>query len=184
MSQQVKISEVMKDIVAKVSAKKLSYLQTIDPLITGVHFEYGHYTDIRERLIAKDKIADPGKYPLVCMFEDFRVRKGTAGLTGIADLKMIILYYSKKDITRQQREDTVFTPILYPVYYELLRQINVSGKFMVYSQDQIKHDMIARPHWGDPALYANAAYLFGDVLDGIELNNLQLTTFLDNCLAA
>ena len=71
----VSAPQVFKEIVTAVSAAKLLSLQAIDPLITGVHFEYGHYTDIRERLKAKGQAAKRSRYPLVCMFEDYRVRK-------------------------------------------------------------------------------------------------------------
>lgn len=184
MSEPVYIVDVIRDIVAATSAVLLSQLQLVDPLITGVYFEYGHYNDIRERLTTKDKQAATAvkRYPLIALFEDFKLRKGTEGLTGITDLKMIILYPSRNDVTRIQREATVFRPILYPIYNELLKQFKVSGKFSIYDTTLIKHDQINRPHWGDPGLYGNNSYLFNDVLDGIELNNLQLTTFLNNCL--
>jgi hypothetical protein len=62
-----------------------------------------------------------------------------------------------------------------------LRQLKLCGEFNIYDETQIKHDQINRPHWGDPALYKNDGYLFPDVLDGIELANLQLETFLQTC---
>lgn len=181
MSQPVYIVDVIRDVVAQASAALLAQLQIVDPLITGVHFEYGHYNDIRERLITKEK-ASVLSYPLVALFEDFRIRKGTKGLTGITDMKMIILYTSKNDITRVQREANVFRPVLYPIYNELMTQFKASGKFMIYDETLILHDQINRPHWGDPGLYGNDSYLFNKVLDGIEISNLQLTTFLSNCL--
>lgn len=171
--------DIMENVVSKVSAKLLTQLQTVDPLISGVHFEYGHYTDIRERLTTKSQSAEVvNRYPLIALFEDFRIRKGKAGLEGVTNLKMIILYPSKADVTRKQRETNVFRPILYPIYERLLIEIKNNGNFNVY--DQIKHDQINRPHWGDPALYSNDSYLFGDVLDGIEIDNLELETFLEN----
>lgn len=182
MIQPVYIVDIFRDIVAATSAVLLTDLQAVDPLISGVHYDYGHYNDVRERLVAKDQSAKTEKYPLVVLFEDYKISHGQVGLTGIASLKLIILYISKKDITRQQRETNVFRPILYPIYNEFLRQIKLSGKFMVASVDQIKHDQINRPHWGDPELYGNKGYLFNDVLDGIEITNLELKTYLPNCL--
>lgn len=185
MSEMVNISDVFREIVQRVSAKVTPFLPGTEN-ISGVYFDYGHYTDIRERLVAKSKSLETksNRFPLIAMFEDFRIRRGDEGLTGIADMTLIILYHSNKVKTRQQREDDVFKPILIPIYNELLRQIKLSGKFMVYSESQIKHDMIKRPHWGDPAMYGNDSYLFDTVLDGIELRNLSLTTFLNNCLAS
>lgn len=184
MSTPVNISSVIKEVVAATSVKMLAELQAVDPLITGIHFEFGHHNDIRERLTAKSKTAKTAMYPLIALFEDFRVKRGKLGTSGIADMKIIILHFSKNTYTRQQREDLVFTPILFPIYNEFLRQLKINGKFMIYDETLIQHDMIKRPHWGDPALYENTSYLFGEILDGIELNNLELTTFLSNCLAA
>lgn len=183
MSTQVNISNVIRDeVVARVSAELLTQLQLVDPLIEAVWFDYGHYNDIRERLTTKNKTANATKrFPLVALFEDYRVRKGKVGVTGITNLKMIILYPSKPDITREQRQERVFDPILEPIYYSILKWLKLSGKFMVYDETKIQHDMIKRPHWGDPGLYQNNAYLLNDVLDGLELSNLELTTFLNNC---
>lgn len=172
----------MADVVAATSAAKLTELQAADPLITGIQFLYGHYPDIRERLMTQSNVTPTVlRYPLIAMFEDYRVRVGQVGITGIADLKLIILYLAKKGVTREQRETQVFDPILWPIYYEFLKQLKDSGKFMIYDTTKIQHDKIARPHWGDPALYGNNGYLFDDVLDGIELNRLELTTYLSNC---
>lgn len=170
------VVDVIRDVVANCSAKLLPTLQGIDSLITSIHYKYGHYTDIQAELLQESKNR-LNRYPLVALFEDHAISHSKEGLTGVANLKIIILYLSRPDRTRQWREDNVFRPILYPIYNEFLRQLFLSGKFNVYSQDQIKHVQINRPHWGDPALYRNDAYLFTDVLDGIELSNLSLEIY-------
>lgn len=182
MTGPIYIVDVFRGIVSAVSGILTTTLQAADPLITGVHYEYGHHTDVRERLVTKSKSHPETKYPLVVLFEDHRIKHGEEGLAGIADLKLIILFSSRKDVTREQREEKVFRPILYPIYFELLKQLKLSGKFQIYDVTKIQHDQINRPHWGDPGLYKNEGYLFNDVLDGIEIANLQLKTYLDNCV--
>lgn len=174
------------DVVRAVSSALTPSLQNVDPLITGVHYEYGHYTDIQERLIAYSKTASKkqDRYPLIAVFEDDRVVHQRKGVYGVTGMKVLILALSNPNYTREQREETTFKPILFPIYEELLKQIWMSGHFMVYSPDQIRHTQINRPHWGDPSLYSNESYLFGDVLDGIELSNLELTIYLQTCEAA
>lgn len=181
MSEPVYIVEIMEAIVAATSVVLLAQLQAVDPLITAVHYEYGHINDIRERITTFQK-AGTNFCPLVCLIEDFGIDHGTVGITGVADMKIIIIYLSKKDITRRQRQANVFRPILYPVYKELLRQMKLNGSFSIYDVSKIKHRQINRPHWGDPGLYGNNAYLLNGIYDGIELTNLQLTIFLNNCL--
>lgn len=196
MIEPVYIVDVFRDIVAATAAaiqkqsdvpkaewiSLLDTLKAVDPLITDIHYDYGHYTDIRTKLTEKGKTDKQGRYPLICLFEDYRVEHGTEGLTGIANLKLIILHISKNTIDRQTRETNVFRPILYPIYFEFLRQLKASGKFQIYDETKIQHTQINRPHWGDPGLYKNDSYLFGDVLDGIEITDLQLLTYLPNCL--
>lgn len=187
MITPVYIVDIFRDIVAATSAALLTQLQGVDPLITGVHYDYGHYNDIRERLVTKGKTGDKSRYPLVALFEDFRVTHRQPGITGIANLKLIIVHISEKGITREKRETAVFRPVLYPIYNELLKQIKLSGKFMLFVAGEVPHDQINRPHWGDPELYkgntasVNVSYIFNDILDGIELTNMNLTTFLPNC---
>ena len=182
MKVPVRIVDLIGKAVQKTSAKLLTQLQTVDPMITGVHYDYGHYTDIRERLGQKAKTAKTARFPLVILFEDYRVVKRTLGLEGIADAKIIIVHRSSKDYTRQQREDLVFKPILVPIYHELLHQLKISGDFMQYGPFQ--HNQIDRPHWGDPGLYGNDGYLLNEVLDGIEISDLRLQTYLPNCVTA
>ena len=184
MTEQINISEVIRDeVVSNVSDELLATLQLIDPLIEGVHFMYGHYNDIRERLTTMNKTETYAtrRFPLIALFEDYRVRVGKTGLTGIGNLKIIILYPTKKDYTREQRESITFQPVLIPIYNSFLKWLKLCGKFMIYDETKIQHDMIKRPHWGDPGLYENNGYLLNDILDGIELSNLELTTFLKNC---
>lgn len=175
----VYIVDVIRDVVAATSAVLLSQLQTVDPLITKIWFEYGHKNDINERIITY-QAGGTNFCPMVCMFEDYRLKHGEKGLTGITNLVIVIIYYSKPNITRVQREANVFRPVLYPVYLEFLKQLKLNGKFSIYDETLIKHDQINRPHWGDPDLYKE--YPLKGVFDGIELNNLQLITFLNNCL--
>lgn len=82
MSQPVFIVDVIRDIVAATSAVLLAQLQTVDPLITAVHFKYGHINDIRER-ITTEMNQGINFCPFVCLIEDYRLKKGEEGLTGI-----------------------------------------------------------------------------------------------------
>jgi len=180
MIAPVRIVDIMDGMVAKTSATVLPALQTVDPMITGVHYQYGHYNDVKERLLQKGKTDRPNRYPLIVLFEDFRVLNGRPGLFGVADVKIMVLHLSRKDITRPQRETNVFKTVLVPIYDAFMYQLWVSGLFMQYGR--FEHARIDRPHWGDPALYGNAGYLFDEILDGIEIADLQLVTYLNNCV--
>lgn len=181
MSQPVYIVDVLRDVVAATSTALITQLQLADPLITKVWFEYGHRTDINERIIAYSN-QQKNFCPMVCLFEDYKIKRGEVGITGITNLIIVIIYYTYSSITRVERDEKVFRPILEPVYFEFLKQLKLDGRFSIYDEALVKHDWIRRPHWGDPVLYGNKEYPLKGVFDGIELNNLQLTTFLKNCL--
>lgn len=176
MKTPVRFVDLVGKIVAKTSDKLLAQLQLIDDRITGIHYQYGHYNDIRERLL---KFAPDQRYPLVALFEDYTVDHRVLGLAGVANVRLLILMTSRKDITREQREQRNFIPILEPIYQELMKQFRLSGFFMMYTFPV--HRRIDRPHWGDPELYANKAYLLNEVLDGIEINSLELKSYLPIC---
>lgn len=182
MKPPVRIVDIIGEVVASTEAKLLTALQAVDSKITGINYLYGHYNDVRERLGQYGKTEKNSRYPLIVLFEDFRIVNRVLGLTGIADVKIIILHTSSKDFTREQRESLVFKPILVPIYDEFLKQLKLSGHFMQYGP--FRHNRIDRPHWGDPVLYGNNGYLLNDILDGIELSDLQLQTYLPNCVAA
>ena len=181
MKPPVRIADLIGTCVTRTSLKLIASLQAIDPLFTGVHYLYGHYTDVKERLIEYGKTDKQDKYPLVVFFEDYRVKVEKPGIFGIADAKLIIVTPTQAPITRAQREAN-FTQILIPIYDELFRQMKRSGFFMQYGP--FPHNRIDRPHWGDPAIYGNKGYLFNDILDGIEITDLQLQTYFNNCVTA
>lgn len=181
MKPEVRLTDIIRKVVVRTSAKKLAYLQTVDSTITGIQYQYGHLKDVRERLRAQT-IADPSarKYPLIWLIEDFNVENGKAGLTGVSDVRIMILHNTKKEYTRQQRENLVILPILIPVYNEFLVQMRAIGSFMQYGP--FDHNRIDRPHWGNPEEWGNKNYLFDEPLDGIEISDLSLQIYLANCL--
>lgn len=178
----VYLVDVIRDVVAATSTVLLTQLQAVDPLITKIWFEYGHRTDINERILTYGA-GGLNFCPMICLFEDYTLWHGDkVGITGHNKPVIVIIYYTSAKITRVEREANVFRPILYPVYLEFLKQLKLSGKFSIYDETLIKHGQTNRPHWGEPELYGNKEYPLKGVFDGIELNNLQLTTFLNNCL--
>lgn len=177
----MRIVDILSIVVEKVSVKKLAYLTSnVDPLITKVWYEYGHYNDIKERIHSYNK-DEKFPYPLICLFEDFPIDHSQEGTDGTGNLKIIILYKSDNKVIRTWREEEVFVKVLYPIYEEFLKQLKLSGYFQIYDESKIPHRQINRPHWGDPGLYKNESYIFDAILDGIELNNLQLITYKKAC---
>jgi hypothetical protein len=171
------------DIVAKVSESMTEQLQIVKPSITGVHYLVGHYTEIQRRLIDKDgsRTEKYKKYPLIALFQDFVERRNPeSGFYAECTLQLIIAYYTESEDYTEDRYEKVFKPILYPIYKELMGQIE-KNKNIVENKDNASHEKIDRPHWGAPGKYGNEGYIFTDALDAIELRNLKLSFDIKKC---
>jgi hypothetical protein len=173
--------DILRDIVADTSTVLLQQLQAVDPLITGINFQYGHYNDVRQQQMQKGKTDKTGRTPLFWLIEDYTIRKGQLGLTGVAMPRILIAHTTKKEYTRQQREDRVIRPVLYLIYDEFIRRLKLSGKFMIYDITLMAHNFTVRHHTGVDPKYDPSGYFLDDVLDGIELTNFELKTYLSNC---
>lgn len=183
MKPEVRLTDVIRRVVVRTSTKMLARLQIIDPLTSGIQYDYGHLTDVRERLQAKT-IADPSarRYPLIWLIEDFDTAVSKPGLVGVSNVKIMILTTTLKEYTREQREIKSFLPVLIPIYNEFFVQMKALGVFMQYGP--FEHTRIDRPHWGNPSEWANKGYLFDEPLDGIEITDLDLQIYLPNCVTA
>ena len=132
------LTDVMRECVTKVSQKLTATLQPLVPGMTGVHFLHGHYTEIKDRLKQRSASGSQkfNRYPLVCLFHDFPIRRGAANssLYGEATVQMIILVHTIKDIWTDQRYDQTIKPIVAPIYDELPDQIASHGAISVSSK--------------------------------------------------
>jgi hypothetical protein len=173
MSKSPNIVEILKEVVERTSSKMLGHLQTVDPTIEGVFFLHGHYTEVKQRLSDKSSSNEFKfkKYPLVVLFHDFPVRRSENNdMFGTASVQMIILHQTSKQAYIDQRYESVFLPILNPIYDEFIYQLKRHKGLMSPGE----HTLIDRPHWGNPDLYGSSGYIFKDVLDGKELKDLVL----------
>jgi hypothetical protein len=182
--EPVYIVDIFRDIVTKVSESMTESLQTVQSVITGVHYMVGHYTEIQAKLqgLAKMTTGKFDRYPLVALFQDFVESRGdSGGYYGEGSFQLMIVYHTSKTDYTEDRYTKVFKPILYPIYEELLKQIYKNQYTVIQSVSKLSHEKIDRPHWGNPAAYGPDGYLLSDVLDGIEIRNLKIT-FNQKCL--
>lgn len=178
------IVDEMRTIVAKVSSEKTAALKVFDPDISGVHYEHGHPVEIVETLTqlsqAPDKRFD--RYPIICLFQDFpETVSETPGIDREVNLHLVIARATTPTLKAFQRYDLNFRPVLYPVYYEFLKQLAKSPAFTVKSADQIRHIKTDRLYWGREGLFKNEGNIFNDWIDCIELTNLKLKVNFKLC---
>lgn len=171
-------------IVGLVSTNLLAYLQSIDPKIEAVHYQHGHPKEIIETLAQKDKSSTMqfSKYPLVALFQDFPERHtGEIGFDSEVSLHIVIVQSTLATYKADERYSKNFKPILYPIYYELLKQFNFSKRFSTYGVSTIPHTKIDRLYWGKEGLYGSEGNIFNDRLDCIEIRDLRLKVNQKNC---
>lgn len=169
--------EMFKDIVAMTEAEVLPALQAVNPDISTLHYEHGHYSEIDSTLAKMEdaKTLYNKKYPLVAVFEDIAETVNSGYKE--ARITIVICYSTKTEYRSEDRYNAVINPILEPIYKELLRQIRLSGYFMEYN---IRHTKIVRPYWGVEGKFGNRANILADPLDAIELRDTRLRIYPEN----
>lgn len=143
-----------------------------------IQYMHGHYKEIVQRLQEKtDSISQRNaKYPLVVLFQDFRIeRGGRLDLYGTTKLNLIIANSTEPKYYTADRYTKNFKPVLYPIYWELMAQLRNHKQFEFKNQDEIKHTVIERVFWGKEGLYGADGNIFNDYLDCLELQNLEIT---------
>lgn len=173
------IVELIGDVVARVSDKLLAQLQTYEPKIQGIYYQYGHAPEIVETLqqLEQDRTNRFKRFPAVFVLQDFPENHTGKATQYYADVNLpsiVIAYPTGVNYKAPQRYEKSFNPVLTPIYEELLRQINFGREFAVQSEKEIPHTKIDRLYWGREPIYKNATNNFGQYLDAIELLNVQL----------
>lgn len=178
------VVDIFREIVSKVSKNITCKLQEVNKNIKGVFYEHGHYVEILNTLSNAENSPTrfDKKYPLIALIEDIRYRTSPNGFKE-ANFDLIICYNTIDMAVSQDRYKEVINPILIPIYDELIRQIGLSGKFANYT---FPHDMITRPYYGveqqkGNGTNANRGNIFTDMLDAIEIRNMRLNLYNNNC---
>ena len=146
-----------------------------------LHYEHGHPKEIDNVLQAWGKTPDNSreKYPLLALFQDFDEKKGTDNwVESEVSLELIIATWTDPNYTASKRMAASFAPTLYPLYLAFLESVAKSGYFMEVSKHKIEHTKTDRMFWGR----SNNA-VFGDYVDAIHIQNLQLRVKKINCYA-
>lgn len=176
---------IMGDIVGKVNAKLMPALSTltlnsVNRGIENVNYMYGPFKEIVTRLTqwtASDTY-EPKKYPLVALVQPFSGNNSSQpGVASVDDLNIIIAMLTTADAYTPDRYGINFYPVLYPVYNELLNQIDLDKRIMTQGKDLIPHTKIDWPYW-DAGQNTNP---FNDMVDVVEIKSMKLKLLLKNC---
>lgn len=80
----------------------------------------------------------------------------------------------------------VFKPVLYPIYYSLLKQISKHNLTFAASPDLIPHDKWDRSFWGANSITSDKTggtdrSMLNDYVDAIDIMNLQVKIDYQPC---
>jgi len=176
---------IMGDTVDKVNTKLMPTLSTltlngVNRGIENVNYMYGPFKEIVKRLTqwtASDTY-EPKKYPLVALVQPFNENNSSqVGVASVDDLTILICMLTDAESYTPDRYNINFYPVLYPIYSELLNQIDLDIRTLTQGKDLIPHTKIDWPYW-DAGKETNP---FNDRLDVVEIKNMKLKLLLKNC---
>jgi hypothetical protein len=182
-------------VVDDVRAEVLSIIQQNETAavgltgITTINFQYGHFRELIQTLAQwdTDETQRFQKYPLIYLVQDFREQRGrAAGVYADIAVNVIICHQTEGDYKMADRMTKVFKPVLYPIYYSLIRQLTKSGMTFASSSDMVPHDKWDRAYWGTSKLVGsggNDRSMLNDFVDAIDIQNLQLKIDYEPCFS-
>lgn len=150
--------------------------------ISTIDYQYGHFAELLETLFQMTKSPEEmlKKYPLVYLVQDFSEDRGIGGYYAATNLNIIIAHQTLNTYKITDRMRFVFKPVLYPIYYTLLKSFADYPGILEGDDDSISHTKIDRSYWGSNPAAGNKNALT-DYLDAIEITNLSLKFNYNNC---
>lgn len=143
------------------------------------YFMDGHIAEIAKRLTEKDKSNSNTlaytKYPLIVLFQDFDYNKNKIDNTDVS-VNIAIVNGTNKEYITVQRRDNNFTPILDPIYNELIGALRDTLAFRITDGD---FTVSRKYYWGSSLSDSHPA---DDPLDAISIENLNLELTTPNCI--
>jgi hypothetical protein len=179
-SLPVSIPSLMKAIVSEVEVN-LTSDATLD--IPRVSFKCETWIKLMERLSKESQIStfDEAKYPLVALLRNFDEKyKANTDLVEVS-LTLVIVTPSTPTKESEDREVDNYTPILYPIYAELMSVLAESPYFLGYGIS-IEHTKTDNMHLGVDGTQGNTKYLLPDCVDGIIISGLKLGVVPSRCV--
>lgn len=144
-------------------------------------YEPGHRLAIANSLIVKDKdvVFKYQKYPLGALRMDIQ-EEVSNGMIHYR-MNLVLLALTKHEYTYAQRLETVFKPILIPLYERFISELGKVGVFSWPKGKVPEHKRFLRPYWGAQYNEGNKEFLFADPLDAIEIIDLEISAQEQKC---
>lgn len=193
ITQPVYIVDIVGQVVQKVQAEVLAIIKANELAALGVtginqiNYQYGHFRELIQTMAQWD--TDPSlrtqKYPLIYLVQDFKEARGKgAGVYADVSLNIIICHQTDPTYKVTDRMTNVFKPVLYPIYYSLIKQLTKNNLTFAVSPDLVPHDKWDRSYWGTLQLNTGGSdhkLALNDFVDAIDIQNLQLKIDYQPC---
>lgn len=136
-----------------------------------LNYQYGYISELNETLSqwSKSQTFQGQRFPLIWVAQPFTInRNQPAGLYGsVEGLKIAVVVDSNKTLKARDRMEQKFRPILYPIYQELMNQLNMH-EAISYDASR-RHKITDRYYWG-----AEQQSTLTDVVDCLILDQVQI----------
>lgn len=149
----------------------------LSSLITTLNYQYGHIEELLQTLKEYDKVPNQAdkRFPLVWLVTDFPEEHGqTIGVYAEVSLNIVIMHQSKAEYKSTERLQNVFKPVLYPIYYQLMKYLAKHPAINVSGETMIPHRKTDRFYWGTKKMGSSGQTVLNDYVDAIDIQNLKL----------
>jgi hypothetical protein len=141
-----------------------------------LNYQYGYVREFNETMESwgKSSVDHVKKFPCVYLLQPFTYERGIVGFYGRFNNIRLFIITSEANKTKkaEERMTTNFKPVIYPIYRELLNQIDLSIAFSTQGVQRIKHNVTDRYYWGD-----SQQQFLNDAVDCMEINGMQLDMY-------
>lgn len=156
---------ILVDELALVVAKVKAALS-----LTVLNYQYGYVKELDETLQQWSKSREHAslRFPLIWVMQPFVEVRGEKGIyANVEGLKLFIINSTDKTWKAEQRMTENFKKVIYPIYRELMNQINRHKAFeSCYSR---KHKLTDLYYWGE-----QQSSVLTDPVDVGEISALEL----------
>lgn len=135
-----------------------------------LNYQYGYVEELNETLSQWSKSKDHAslKFPLIWVMQPFVIARGDKGFYGsVEGLKIFLINSTDPTLKAPERMTNNFKAVIYPIYRELMEQINRHKAFE--SSYNRKHKFTDRYYWGE-----QQRSVLNDAVDCSEISALEL----------
>jgi hypothetical protein len=136
----------------------------------AINYQFGYLIELQQTIADWGKTNEFArkKYPLIWLRQPVTITRDSSGYYGkVENLSLFIIVSTDPRLKATERMETVFKPIIYPIYRKVLQAIDLlSDKIqMEYFRP---HTITDRYYWGDAQKQE-----VGDAVDCLEISQLK-----------